>query len=96
MRGQAGLMEVGTVSVHTTSGRGMNAEEWADLCMQKILYVGDQSIPAIRDQAQAYQTEIKKVLVHYFSKAIRSDRTTLYNILLKQGHKDIADIIHKL
>ena len=96
MKGQLGKMKVGHVTVHTTSGRGMTAEEWAELCMEKILYVGDQAIPAIRDQALAYQKDIKKVLVGMFSNAIKSDRTTLYNLLLKQGHKDMAEIIRKL
>jgi hypothetical protein len=96
MKGQVGIMEVGKVSVQTTSGRGMSPEEWAELCLQKIIHVGDQAIPAIRDQALAYRKEIKKVLVSYMTKAIQSDRTTLYNLLLKQGHKEMAEIIRKL
>jgi len=96
MRGQVAKMEVGHVSVQTTSGRGLSPEEWAEMCLQKIVYVGDQAIPAIRDQALAYRQEIKTVLVSYMTKAIKSDRTTLYNLLLKQGHKDMADILLKL
>ena len=96
MRGQAAKMEVGHVNVQTTSGRGLSPEEWADLCLEKILFVGDESIPAIRDQALAYRKNIKRVLVSYMTRAIKSDRTTLYNLLLKQGHKDMADILLKL
>ena len=95
MRGQLGKMEVGQVTVQTTSGRGLTPEEWAEMCLEKILYVGDQSIPAIRDQAIAYRANIKAVLVNYMTKAIKSDRTTLYNLLLKQGQKDMADILFK-
>jgi hypothetical protein len=96
MKGQTAKMEVGTVSVQTTSGRGMSPEEWAELCLQHIIHVGDQAIPAIRDQALAYRKEIKKVLIAYMTRAIKSDRTTLYNLLLKQGHKNMAEIIRKL
>ena len=70
-------MEVGHVSVQTTSGRGLTPEEWANMCLEHIIVVGDQAIPAIRDQALAYRAEIKKVLVNYMTKAIKSDRTTL-------------------
>ena len=95
MRGQVAKMEVGTVNVQTTSGRGLSPEEWAETCLQHIIHVGDHSIPAIRDQAIAYRQEIKKVLVAHMTRAIKSDRTTLYNLLLKQGHKDMAEIIRK-
>lgn len=89
-------MEVGSVKVQTTQGRGLTPEEWAENCLQHIIHVGDQSIPAIRDQALAYRADIKKVLVKYITSAIKSDRTTLYNLLLQQGHKDMADILLKL
>ena len=95
MRGQVAKMEVGHVSVQTTSGRGLSPEEWAESCLKHIIQVGDQSIPAIRDQALAYRQQIKNVLVSYMTKAIKSDRTTLYNLLLKQGHKEMADILLK-
>lgn len=96
MLGQLTKSQVGTVSVATTSGRGLSPEEWAEQCLQHIILVGDQAIPAIRDQALAYRAEIKKVLVAYMTRAIKSDRTTLYNLLLKQGHKDMAEILLKL
>jgi len=96
MKGQVAKMEVGTVSVQATSGRGLTPEEWAETCLQHIIHVGDQAIPAIRDQALAYRKEIKAVLVSHMTKAIKSDRTTLYNLLLQQGHKDMAEIIRKL
>jgi hypothetical protein len=94
-QGQAAKMQVGTVNVQTTSNRGFTPEEWADMCLEKIIYVGDQAIPAVRDQAIAYRANIKSVLVDYMTKAIQSDRTTLYNLLLQQGHGDMAEIIRK-
>ena len=95
MKGQTGQLQVGAIKVVTTSGRGLTPEEWADRCLLKIIHVGDQAIPAIRDQALAYKEQIRKVLVEFIRNAIKSDRTTLYNLLLKQGHKDMAEIIRK-
>ena len=96
MKGAVSKVQVGTVKVTTTSGRGLSPEEWADRCLEKIIYVGDQSIPAIRDQAVAYRDQIRQVLIHFFKRAIQSDRTTLYNLFLTQGHKDMAEILRKL
>lgn len=96
MKGQVGVVQMGTVKVSTTSGRGLTAEEWAERCLEQIIHVGDQSIPAIRDQAIAYRDQLRKVLIHYFKRAIQSDRTTLYNLFINQGHKDMAEILRKL
>jgi len=96
MRGGQGRVEVGTVSVQATSGRGLTAEEWAERCLKHIIHVGEDANPLIRDQALAYQDQIRKVLVTYMDRAIKSNRTTLYNILLNQGHKDMAEILLKL
>jgi len=93
-----GLVQTGVVSVKTTSGRGITPEEWAETCLQKIIHVGDDPLypSPIRDQALAYQDQIRKVLVIHMRRAIQSDRTTLYNLLLNQGEKDIAEILRKL
>ena len=96
MKGQVALVSAGQVSVKATSGRGLTPEEWAEMCLGKIIHVGDEAIPAIRDQALAYQDQIRKVLVTYMRRAIQSDRTTLYNLLLQQGEKYMAEILLKL
>ena len=96
MKGQVGNVQMGVVSVKTTSHRGMTPEEWAEQALRHIIHVGDDAIPAIRDQALAYKEAIRKVLVLYMTRAIQSDRTTLYNLLLQQGHKEMAEILRKL
>jgi hypothetical protein len=91
-----GKSKPGVVTVQTTSGRGLPIEHWADRCVDRIIFVGDKTHRVIRDQANAYKDDIHKILVHYMTQAIKSDRTTLYNLLLQQGHKDMAEILHKL
>ena len=46
-------VDVGNVLVRTTSNRGFTPEEIAERALDKIVYVGSQSHPAIRDQAEA-------------------------------------------
>lgn len=87
---------MGTVSVATSSNTGLSVDHWVDRALEKIIYVGDQSIPAIRDQAEAFKQHIRKVLDHYMRQAIKSDRTTLYNLLLQQGETQLAEIIRRL
>ena len=47
--------ELGPVNVVTTSNRGHNAEEMADMALNKIMMVSDNAPPVIRDQAIAFR-----------------------------------------
>jgi len=96
MLGQPGIPQVGKVKVVTTSHTGLSIEHWADRCLEKLIHVapGDNSI--LKDQAEAYREQIRIVLIYYMTQAIKSDRTTLYNLFLKQGHRDMAEILRKL
>ena len=91
----SGMLKVGAVKVATTDGRGFTPEEWAEACMRHIIHVGDDANPLLRDQALAYREQVKAVITLYMTKAIQSDRTTLFNLLANQGHKDMADILSK-
>jgi len=86
----------GVVSVHTTAGRGFSPEEVAERCLSKIMSVSDSAPPAIRDQAHAFQENLRSVLVFYMKEAIKSDRTTVCNALLDAGQKDLAEMIRRL
>jgi hypothetical protein len=96
MLGQIGTPQVGKVKVVTTSHTGLSIEHWADRALEKLIHIapGDNSI--LKDQAEAYREQIRAVLIFYMTQAIKSDRTTLYNLFLKQGHGDMAEILRKL
>lgn len=81
------------VQIMATSGRGFTPEEVAERALNKIIYVGDQAHPVIRDQAQAFKEHIRHVLVFYMKEAIRSDRTTLANILTEAGHPELVKLL---
>lgn len=85
--------EVQEVTVLTTSGRGFTPEEIAERALDKIIYVGSYTHPAIRDQAEAFRENIRKVLVFYMYEAIRSNNTTLANRLNDAGHPELTPIL---
>ncbi len=84
------------VEVVTTQNRGQTPEEVAERCINKIVGISVTADPVIRQQAEAYKTQIEQVIVHYMKKAIQSDRTTVYNVLLDAGEQKLADLIRRL
>ena len=84
------------MKVVTTQNTGLSIEHWADRCLEKIVQVSDNSVSVIKDQAIAFREDIRHVINHYMTNAIKSDRTTLYNLFIKQGHKDMAEILRRL
>jgi len=87
------LPVVNGVEVKTTSHRGFTAEEVASRCVEKIISIGDQSHPAIRDQARAFKEYIHAVVAFYIKDAIRNDRHTIATRLRDAGHPELAIIL---
>ena len=81
------------VRVVTTSGRGFTPEEVAERALDKIIHVGSQTHPAIRDQAEAFKDQIRQVLVFYMKEAIKSHHTTLANKFRKAGHPEFVKLL---
>jgi len=88
-------IEIGNVSVVTTSGRGFSPEEVAERALDKIIFVSETAAGPIRDQAMAYRDALRKVLVHYMQEAVRSDRTTVANIVTQAGHPELVHVLRK-
>lgn len=91
-----GSSEIGLVQAHTTSGRGLNVEELADMAMRKMVHVADTAHPEIREQVNQFKLSIRALLITYMHQAIKSDRTTLYNNLRGAGFPEVADIVLKI
>jgi hypothetical protein len=83
----------GGVTVMTTSGRGFTPEEIAERALDKIIYVGSQTHPVIRDQAEAFRESIRKVLVQYMHEAVRSNHVTLANKFKRAGHPEFIKLL---
>lgn len=87
---------LGGVKVYTTTDRGFTPEEIAERALDKIIYVGEQSHPVIRDQAQAFKDSIRSILVFYLCEAQNSERTTIMAGLKKQGLDELAELIRRI
>jgi hypothetical protein len=91
-----GNSQIGDVRAYTTSGRGLNVEELADMAMRKLIHVADTAAPALQDQARIFKENVRALMIAYMHQAIKSDRTTLYNKLRDAGNSEIADIILRI
>lgn len=87
------LLFGGGISVHATQHRGATPEELADRALDKIISVGGNTHPAIRDQAEAYRENIRKVLMFYMKEAIRAERVTLAHKFKEAGHPEMVKIM---
>jgi hypothetical protein len=84
---------VGSVMVMATEGRGFTPEEIAERALDKIIYIGSQTHPAIRDQAEAFKCSIRQVLTQYMHEAVRSHNVTLVNKFKQAGHPELIPIL---
>lgn len=86
----------GAVQAYGTNGRGLNVEELADMAMRKLIHVADTAPPDLREQANQFKENIRRLLITYMHQAIKSDRTTLYNNLRGAGFPEVADIVLRI
>ena len=92
----SGNSEIGEVAVFTSTNRGHSPEEMAEMALNKIMLVSEDAPPVIREQALAYKDRLKEILVFYMNRMAQSERTTIWALMKKQGHEDIAEIIRRL
>ena len=81
------------VSVVTTQNRGWDAEELAQRAADKIIFVGDQSHPAVQAQARAFKEQVKHVVAFYLKEAVEQDRLTMANRLREAGHPELVHLL---
>lgn len=93
MISEVGVITGGDVMVMTTSGRGFTPEEIAERALDKIIFVGSNTHPAIRDQAEAFKNSIREVLVYSMHEAIRSHNVTLVNKFQRAGYPELVNIL---
>lgn len=87
------LLGVG-YEVHTSSGRGFTPEEIAERAIRDVLYISDQTHPAIRDQAHDFKDRVKQVLIRSMYEAIQSNNTTLVNKFTRAGHPELIPLLY--
>jgi hypothetical protein len=90
-----GLGESSGIHVFTKDHGGFTPEELADRALDKIIQVGDQSHPLVRDQAIAFRNHIRGVLVFYMNEAVKFDRVTLAHKLREAGHPELIKLLEE-
>jgi hypothetical protein len=93
MIGNQSSVLLGGVSVATTNGRGWTPDELADRAIEKIIYVGSESHPAIRDQAVAFRTAVRAVIKAYLEEAVNQDRATIAIRLREAGYSNLVHLL---
>jgi hypothetical protein len=83
----------GSVVVLTTNNRGFTPDEVAERALDKIIYVGGNSHPFIREQAEAFRENIRQILVFYMEEAIKSHSTTVAARLREVGHPELIKLL---
>lgn len=88
-----GLAESNGIQVFTKDFGGFTPEELAERALDKIIQVGDQSHPLVREQANAFRNHIRGVLVFYMNEAVKFDRVTLAHKLREAGHPELIHLL---
>mgnify|MGYP003632003237 FL=1 len=91
-----GSSDIGNVMSYTSNNSGHSPEQLADMALNKIMIVSENAPPVIRDQAIAHRDKLKEILIYYMKSMALSERTTIWALMKKQGHEDIAEIIRRL
>jgi len=94
--GVRGDFTVGKVEVHATENKGHDPEFWAAQATKKICEVADNAPAHVKQQALAFQNQVYTVILYTIKNAIKSQNTTYANLLRKQGHEDMANILKEL
>ena len=90
-----GIGESNGIQVATKDFGGFTTEEVAERALDKIIQVGDQSHPLVREQATAFRNHIREVLVFYMNEAVKFDRVTLAYKLREAGHPELIKLLEE-
>lgn len=84
---------LGGVVVHTTENRGFTPEELTERALDKLIYVGQNSHPVIREQAEAFREQIRGVILFYLKEAVASQNVTISNRLIQAGYPELTKLL---
>ena len=91
-----GGISAGSVNVMTSEQGGHSDEQIVELAMDKIIKVSDTAPPAIQQQAQAFQDNVRQVLYFYVQLARQQERATIANMMAKAGQNEMADLVRRI
>ena len=89
-------MGISPVNVMTSDNGGLSDEQIAQMAVDKIVSVSDNAPDVIRDQANVFKENVKKILFHYLILARREERATIVYTVRNSGNKELAEYIRRL
>ena len=90
------VSSLGGIKVDTENYRGHPPEYWAERATERICGISENAAPHIKQQAEAFRLSIYNTILYYIKQSINSERCTMKNILAKQGHEDLANILTEI
>jgi len=84
------------VNVMTSNNGGLSDEQIAQMATDKIVAVSENAPDVIRDQANVFKENVKKLLFHYLVLARKEERATIVHTIRNSGQKDLAEYIRRL
>ena len=89
-------MGLGPIKVYTSDNGGLSNEQIVEMALDRIIYIADGTHPAIKEQARAFKDQMANVLLYYVGLAKKQERDTICQILISNGHQDMANIIRRV
>ena len=87
---------LGSIGVDTQQHRGHPPEYWAKRATERICGISEEAEGHVRQQAEAFRVAIYNTILYYIKQGINSERCTMKNVLIKQGHENLATILTEL
>ena len=87
---------LGNIAVDTQQYRGHPPEYWAEKATERICGISENAAPHVKQQAEAFRVAIYSTILYYIKQSINSERCTMKNLLIKQGHEDLAKILTEI
>jgi len=91
-----GGIQAGSVNVMTSEQGGLSSEQVTDLAMDKIMKVSETAPPEIKQQAEAFRTNVRNVVYHYIQLARQEERATIARRMDKIGNSEMADLVRRI
>jgi len=88
-----GLATLGSILIETTTRGGASPEMIAERALKRIFTVAETAPAPIREQAQMFEDNIRRVLVHYMEEMVRADRRTLAYKFTETGHEALLPLL---
>ena len=90
------VMQTGFANVLTSDNGGLSNDQISEMAVDKIVSVSENAPQPIRQQAEAFSENVRKVVHYHIELARREERATICHKLKEAGHSDLANAIRRL